>query len=336
MKNILLVFTGGTIGSQSVAGTIDTDAGAGFRLIDLFQQRYPAAAQIRFKTVAPLQILSENSHPNAWQQIIAAVEAEQPERYDGIVVTHGTDTLAFAAAALGLYFHKLKRPMLLVSSDLPLEHPEANGVPNLICAADYILQQREAGVFVPYRNPGRGMQLHIATRLSNCLPLSSDFISVQSKAYADYYAGEFTFHQPPPKTAAADFQLQNRFARVMLVSPYPGMNYANLDLRETDAVLHGLYHSGTACASRQWGEQYGLAQLAQRCRANGVPLYLAPAAKTADSYASTQQLLACGAKMIWNTSLESAYAKLALAFGSFPDLAAVDGFLAQNIAGEQI
>ena len=43
-----------------------------------------------------------------------------------------------------------------------------------------------------------------------------------------------------------------------MIKPYPGLNYAHFNLENVDAVLHDLYHSGTACASTQWGENYSL------------------------------------------------------------------------------
>lgn len=336
MKNILLVFTGGTIGSQLENGTIDTHQAAGFKLIRLFQQQNPEHAQIRFKTLQPVQILSENLHPTIWQHVIAAIEAEDLSTFDGIIVTHGTDTLAFTAAALGLYFSALKIPLLLVSSDLPLDNPNANGLRNFLCAVEYIRQHREAGVFVPYQNQAQAMQIHIATRLSSCLQLSGEFISVQSRPYMSVANGEFRQLHPLPALKPTTFELKNRFARILLIKPYPGLNYSHFNLKQTDAVLHDLYHSGTACASQQWGAQYSLVDFAWQCQQAGVPLYLAPALKSEAAYSSTREILNHGARMIWNTSLETSYAKLALAYANFDNSEDVADFLDQDIAREKM
>ena len=94
MKNILLVFTGGTIGSQILAGTIDTCAQAGFRLLQMFTEQEDVPNSVTFKTIQPLQILSENLVPSHWHTIISAIEAEDLRNFDGIILTHGTDTLA--------------------------------------------------------------------------------------------------------------------------------------------------------------------------------------------------------------------------------------------------
>ena len=125
MKNILVVFTGGTIGSTASEGTINTSSTAPFKLIQQFQQHYKNHQQIHFSTIQPLQILSENLAPCVWQTLITAIEAQQPDQYDGIIITHGTDTLAYTAAALSFYFNAIKIPMLLVSSDYPLDDTQS-------------------------------------------------------------------------------------------------------------------------------------------------------------------------------------------------------------------
>ena len=336
MKNILLVFTGGTIGSQLQNGTIDTHQNASFKLVQLFQQHDPEHLQINFKAIQATQILSENLHPQFWQQLIAAIETEDLVHFDGIIITHGTDTLAFTAAALGIYFSQIKIPMLLVSSHLPLENPQANGLKNFTCAVDYIRRKQAAGVFVPYQNPGQPMQIHIACRLSSCLPLSNDFISVQAKPYLQFENGRFNPLHELPTRPMPNYPLNNQFARILLIKPYPGLNYAHFNLVKVDAVLHDLYHSGTACTSQQWGSQHSLIAFSEHCRQRNIPLYLAPAIKTEAVYSSTQQLLACNTTMIWNSSLESAYAKLALAYANFTDPQTITDFLRRNIAWEQV
>ena len=75
-----------------------------------------------------------------------------------------------------------------------------------------------------------------------------------------------------------------------MIKPYPGLDYSRFNLDNVDAVLHDLYHSGTACASLQWGENYSLVEFIKRCEKQGIAVYLAPAIKSADAYQSTQAL----------------------------------------------
>ncbi|WP_340124222.1 asparaginase [Methylobacter svalbardensis] len=338
MKNILVVFTGGTIGSVATDGTINTADSASFKLIQLFQQHDENYRKIHFDTIQPLQVLSENLAPCAWTSIITAIEAARPEQYDGIIMTHGTDTLAYTACALSFYFHATRIPMLLVASDYPLDHPQANGVENFICAVEFILQINRPGVFVPYRNQQQTTQVHQGTRLTCSLQLSGDFFSVQAKSYLHFENRQFSLLNPPAKKSLPhNTPLKADFSeRILMIKPYPGLDYANFNLENVDAVLHDLYHSGTACASLQWGENYSLVAFIERCKQQGISVYLAPAIKSADAYQSTRALIEQGAEIIWNMSIEAAYVKLLLAYGNFNDKQEIMAFMIEDIAGEHL
>jgi L-asparaginase/Glu-tRNA(Gln) amidotransferase subunit D len=338
MKNILVVFTGGTIGSIASEGTIKPSKEVPFQLIAEYQRRCPNVQNIRFKTIQPIRILSENLAPAVWKIIIAAIEAEQPEQYDGIIVTHGTDTLAYTAAALGFYFHRLKKPVLLVSSDYPLAHPKANGIDNFICAIEFILNIKEAGVFVPYRNQQQTAQVHRGVRLASSLQLSGDFFSVREQSYLKFDGRQFSrTGLPPVKPQAGQFPLKAEFSdRILLIRPYPGLDYTHVNLDRVDAVLHDLYHSGTACTTERWGENHSLLEFISRCGRQKVVVYLAPAIKLSEAYESTRFLLTKGAQMIWNMSIEAAYVKLMLAYGNFTDQSQIMEFLESDVAGEHV
>jgi L-asparaginase/Glu-tRNA(Gln) amidotransferase subunit D len=350
MKHILVVFTGGTIGSTVNDGTIDTSANAPFKLLQLFRQHYPNPADIHFDTLQPIQILSENLAPAAWKIIIEAIESAQPSKYDGIIVTHGTDTLAYSAAALSFYFHALAKPMLLVSSDYPLENPKGNGLANFICAVEFISQNIDTGVFVPYRNAGQAMQIHRGSRLTCSLQLSGDFYSVQGKSFMQFDGRQFTSVNTPftesSKSARQDrdsatpntfFPLKPQFSsRILMIKPYPGLDYSHYNLASVDAVLHDLYHSGTACVTEQWGKNHSLVEYIKRCSSQGINVYLAPVIQSENAYQSTRELIAQGAEMMWNMSIEAAYVKLTLAYGNFTDKQQISDFIESDIAFEHI
>ncbi len=336
MKNILLVTTGGTIGSTIDNQTINVNNHSSLKLLQLFQQHSAEAGNINFKTVPAYNLLSENLIPEYWQKLIQLIEAENLQHFDGIIVTHGTDTLAFTASMLGLYFNYLDIPLLLVSSQYPLDHADANGLKHFICAVDYITQQQPAGVLVPYQNPGQVLELHIATRLASSLQLSSDFISVQSKAWIQYHQGRFIQQQDIDFSRGVNTHLKTDFStRVLLIKPYPGLDYNFFNLESADVILHDLYHSGTACATDNASTD-SLLWLLQQCHKKNIPVYLAPAVYQKNIYDSSRKIIQQGGKIIWNTSLETAYCKLLLAYGNFNDPQSIEHFLKQEIALEHI
>jgi L-asparaginase len=337
--HILLIFTGGTIGSVDSNGHINTDERARFTLLQKFEQRDISPFNVHFTTRQALNLLSENLAPQAWEVLIKVIETElllAEHSFDGIIITHGTDTLSFSAAVLGLYFHAINYPMLLVSSNYPLDDARANGVDNFYCAVDVICQATLTGVFVPYQNPQQAMVLHAGTHLLSCLPLSSDFISLQQRHVMTYAERKFTDYHPLPALSRKSFSLNPCFsARILVLHPYPGMNYQAINIANVDCVLHNLYHSGTACVAKQWGEQLSLLTFIEHCKTQCVPVYLAPMLQSSASYESTHELIAQGAEIIWNVSLETAYAKLALAYSNFSQATLMD-FINADIAGEHV
>ena len=343
MKNILVLFTGGTIGSTATEGTIDISGGTPFKLLQLFQQQTPNPQDLHFTTRQPLQILSENLAPTAWKILIAALDAEHLDQYDGVIITHGTDTLAYTAATLSFYFKNIKVPMLLVSSDYPLDDPRANGLANFNCAIEFILQKIQSGVFVPYRNQQqKKTYVHQAARLTSSLQLTGDFYSVQGNSFAQF---ENNLFSGLPVATATDTAINSsttptiaaRFcSRILMIKPYPGLDYSHFNLEHVDVVLHDLYHSGTACTSIQWGENHSLLSFIKHCNDKNISVYLAPAKQSTDAYQSTRALLDLGAEMIWDMSIESAYIKLMLAYGNFNNKQDILAYLNQDCAGEHV
>lgn len=340
MKKILVVFTGGTIGSTVADGAINTSTNAAFTLLQLFKQQGINAPATHFDTLQPYEILSENLAPPAWKLLIEAIESAKPDSYDGIIVTHGTDTLAYTAAALSFYFHNLAIPLLLVSSDYPLDNPKGNGLANFLCAVEFIRQGIANGVFVPYRNAGDVMRIHRGSRLTCSLQLTGDFYSVKNSSFMQFTGQDFVVNELSKNNQSVSenyLALKPEFSnRVMLIRPYPGLDYRHIDLSGIDAVLHDLYHSGTACTSSQWGNQHSLINFLNVCQEQGVPVFLAPAFRSPNAYQSTHDLLINGAEMIWNMSLEAAYVKLMLAAGNFDDKQKMMHFIDLDIAREHI
>lgn len=337
MSHILLLFTGGTIGSTAINGTVNTDNKQAYKLLDLFKQSNADSPKLHFTTLQPIQLLSENIFPSVWELLIQAVEAQNIAEYDGIIITHGTDTLAFTAAALGLYFNSIKIPILLVSSNYPLENSQANGLIHFACAVEFIKQRKQAGVFVPYQNPNSNTLVHLGTRLASSLQLSGDFVSVQSKAYLQFKNNSFQQLNSLTKQVCISTKLKASFSKnILLIKPYPGLDYSHFKLDKVDIILHDLYHSGTACSTEDWGDNYSLSAFIKKCKLNNIPFYMAPAINSSDAYDSTRSLIEQGAKMIWNISLETAYVKLLLAYGNFTDNQTINQFLENDIAYEHI
>ena len=89
---------------------------------------------------------SSNMTPSLWVDIAEIIEREY-NNYDGFVVLHGTDTMAYTASALSFMFENLSKPIILTGSQLPMGMLRSDGRENLICALelaagkDYIIPE---------------------------------------------------------------------------------------------------------------------------------------------------------------------------------------------------
>lgn len=113
MKKILLLSTGGTIASvASDSGLVPRESGEG--LIQMLGQ-LPYEIEVR----DILQLDSSNIQPEEWE-FIAKKIYEYRNDYDGIVVSHGTDTMAYTASMLSFMLQGINLPVVLTGSQVPI------------------------------------------------------------------------------------------------------------------------------------------------------------------------------------------------------------------------
>ena len=144
MKHILMIVTGGTIACEPSADGLVPRLSGEAMLKDI-----PQVA--RFCTVDFLELMnldSSNLQPEDWQSMARAV-AEAYDRYDGFVITHGTDTMAYTSAALHQMLRNLGKPVVITGAQLPLSMPGSDGVFNLRDAF-FTACEGEPGVFVVF------------------------------------------------------------------------------------------------------------------------------------------------------------------------------------------
>lgn len=131
MKNILILYTGGTIGMVPTENGYSPRAGY-FRgaLEAIGELRHPRLPHWDFLEMDPI-LDSSNIAVEEWNKI-GAVIAERYEDYDGFVVMHGTDTMAYTASALSFMLENLSKPVILTGSQIPLCEIRSDGRDNLI------------------------------------------------------------------------------------------------------------------------------------------------------------------------------------------------------------
>ena len=142
-KKILLLTTGGTIASvPGGEGLEPMRSGVMERELEQLRTYYDI-------TVQDVMCLdSSNISPEEWQQI-ARVVFEQRLSYDGVVVSHGTDTMAYTASAVTFMLQNIDRPVVFTGSQLPLADMLSDGPDNLRTAFA-MAAAGEPGVFLAF------------------------------------------------------------------------------------------------------------------------------------------------------------------------------------------
>lgn len=131
MKNILIVYTGGTIGMVPTENGYAPCAGyLASSLAAIDELRHPRMPHWDLHEMAPL-LDSSNIAVEEWNAIGSLI-AENYERYDGFVVMHGTDTMSYTASALSFMLENLSKPVILTGSQIPLCELRSDGRDNLI------------------------------------------------------------------------------------------------------------------------------------------------------------------------------------------------------------
>lgn len=263
---ILTVFTGGTIGSSRVEGAISPKAENAFLLLNLFNEKYGAAA---FDTVAPYTILSENMDAGHLNNLRSCVEENLGKGYGGIIVTHGTDTLQYSAAYLDLALGLTEVPVVLVSSNYPLSDSRANGLANFAAAVEFIRSGKGRGVFVSYLNSGDdAAAIHRGAEVLPHQPYDDKIFSLFNNVYGRVKDGRFEKNPAYRERERAGLGCSELSGRVLFLRPYVGMTYPDIP-DDAKAVLLEGWHSGTLPTAHS-----ELREFCKKARARGVPLYL--------------------------------------------------------------
>ena len=177
--------------------------------------------------------------------------------FDGILITHGSDTLSYTAAMAGWILDHLSIPVVLTAADKPLEHPQSNGWENFRAAVE-LIRTGTPGVYVTYRNPGEEMVTVFGWEEILQADCAADRFGCQNPApLGSAQNGDVTLARLPRRWNAPlcpGFPVLNR--KVLQLLCYPGLDLRQIQPRpETAAVLLRLYHSGTAPVEGEGGRR---------------------------------------------------------------------------------
>ena len=293
---LFVIFTGGTSACSAQNGVLSPDSGSTSLLLRGYRKFDRETA---FETASPYFILSENLAAPHWDALVGCIRNAPP--CDGVIVTHGTDTLPYTAAALGVRLGLCETPVVLVSAAYPLTDSRSNGLANFRAAVDFLRGGGERGVFVAYRNSGELPKIHRATRVLPHLPYDDAVRSLHGVVYAEIRDGR-VLRNPDFVEDVLPVSLPRKNGRVLWLRVHPDMALPSLE--NVGAVLLEGYHSGTLPTADNDFRAFCHAAAKQE-----VPLYLT-GAEEGFAYESKQAFAALGIRVLPPLSPATAYAVL--------------------------
>ena len=251
-----IISTGGTI-----ASTVDYRTGAvssKFTAEDILRS-IPELGEIgRYRTLQPFNILSENMNPAMWQELARAIYDEINAGAQGVIVTHGTDTMLYSAAAVS-FMLDTPAPVIFVGAQRSADRPSSDNAVNAICSAQAgVSDLGEVVVCMHSTSNDTACSLHRATRVrKNHTSRRDAFQSIGRSPVGtvSYPDGKVVLADDAEKRGSAELALHNTLEPSCgLLTYYPGMNPAVLDAFKGYKGLvisgTGLGHTGTDCIEK--------------------------------------------------------------------------------------
>lgn len=145
MKHILLIATGGTIACAKTKYGLSPEIST-----EELLKYVPELAHIcKISSVQLYSLDSTNMKPEHWLELSRQIKKEY-DNYDGFVITHGTDTMAYASSMLYYLIQNSPKPIVLTGAQIPISERDTDARENLINAFLYACDDRACGVHIVF------------------------------------------------------------------------------------------------------------------------------------------------------------------------------------------
>ncbi len=237
LPRILLISTGGTIASK-----IDYRTGGVTSLLTA-SEIYSIFPEIsKFALIFPEYLFneySENITPQHWSKLSERItHAILHENYNGIIISHGTDTMHYTSSAISFALQNLPIPVVFVGSQRSSDRPSSDAFTNLMGAIKFISETKFSGVFVcmHHTSSDNVIACHLGTRLrKNHTSKRNAFQSLDSIPFALIDNSNIIFNVPINKITQRNNNIKNFISktsfddRVFLLKFYTGFDPSFLD-----------------------------------------------------------------------------------------------------------
>jgi len=244
LPSLSIISTGGTIASR-----IDYRTGAvtsQFDADDILRAIPGLSGIARYKTTQLYTILSENMTPAIWQELAAAVYKEINNGAEGVIVTHGTDTMSFSSAAVS-FMVDTPVPVIFVGSQRSADRPSSDNTMNALCSATAAVSQfGEVAVVMHASTSDDRCAIHRATRVRKMHTSRRDAfqsIGIPPLGYVDYPSLKVHLSAGAVRRGSCEPAIRPALDEsCRLLYFYPGMPPSALP---EPGEIHGLVLAGT-------------------------------------------------------------------------------------------
>ncbi len=338
-SSILIIYTGGTIGMKSDPADGALKPFNFSQILDEVPELAKFACRIDSCSFSPI-IDSSDVEPSTWVTLVGLIERKYDE-YDGFVVLHGTDTMSYSASAVSFMIENLTKPVIFTGSQLPIGTPRTDGKENLISAVEIASAKDSEGhalvpeVCICFDN--LLMRGNRTTKMSsdNFKAFSSENLPPLAEAGISIRYNSALILKPEDWSRRPVFH-KRLDTRVSILKIHPGITsevVRNILCGEgTRAVVIETYGSGNAPSSewflstvREAHEMGKILLNVTQCPSGSVNM---------DIYATGRCLKLAGVLNGYDSTTESALAKLFVLLGENSDNAAVEKSLERSLRGE--
>jgi glutamyl-tRNA(Gln) amidotransferase subunit D len=337
LPKVVILSTGGTIASR-----VDYRTGAvrsALSASDLYGVVPELADIARVKTEIVFSLYSENLTQKHWSQLAQAVAEHIKQGADGVVIAHGTDTMAYTAAALSFALQNLPVPVILVGAQRSSDRPSSDAATNLIAAVQAATRGpfAEVGLAMHETLSDTAIAVSRGTKVRKCHTSRRDtFKPVNARPIARVKNNEIIMltDDYQKRDAAKKLVLKPEFSEaVALVKFHPGLDPEVIDWhveKGCKGILlegSGLGHVSKYCfdAIRNAVKRGVVVALASQCIWGRVNMNV---------YDTGRDLLTLGVIPLDDMFPETALVKLMWVLGQTSDPEEAKKLLKANVAGE--